>query len=54
MTLGLDRLLRNTDGHAATQYAIAGATFAVAMACLMALMGGDAIRALFLGGGPSR
>ena len=54
MMFGLDRLLRDTGGHATTHYAVVGATFALAMACLMALMGGDAIRALLLGGGSSR
>jgi len=48
------RLLRafagDTGGYAATQYALAGVTFALAMACLMALMGGNVLHALFFGG----
>jgi hypothetical protein len=54
MALRLFRLLRDDDGYAATQYAIAGATFALAMASLLAIMGGDAFHALFFGAGSQR
>jgi len=52
------RLLRafagDASGYAATQYAIAGVTFALAMTCLLAVMGGDVLHSLFFGGSPMK
>ena len=44
------RLAGDSRGYAATQYALAGVGFALGLACLTALLGGDVLHPLFFGG----